>query len=71
MPTRVQGGIVQAHVGDRIVIESNHLDAARRRGTIVAVLGGEGDTEHYRVRWQDGHESVFFPGPDAHVDTAR
>ena len=23
--------------------------------------------EHYRVRWDDGHESTFFPGTDAYV----
>ena len=23
-----------------------------------------------RVRWQDGHESVYFPGPDARVVSA-
>jgi hypothetical protein len=28
---------------------------------------GQGEREHYRVRWQDGHESVYFPGPDARV----
>jgi hypothetical protein len=61
---------VHAQVCDRIVIESNTLDAARRHGTIVAVLGGEGDTEHYQVRWHDGHETVFFPGADAHLESA-
>jgi hypothetical protein len=30
------------------------------------VMGGPAG-EHYRVRWDDGHESEFFPGPDAKV----
>jgi hypothetical protein len=30
----------------------------------VLVTGG---AEHYRVRWDDGHESLLFPGPDAHI----
>jgi len=28
---------------------------------------GEGDRKHYRVHWDDGHESVHFSGPDARV----
>ncbi|RTL69513.1 MAG: DUF1918 domain-containing protein [Pseudonocardiaceae bacterium] len=59
---------MHAEVGDRIVVANSVLDAAPRRGTVIAVLGtGEGH-EHYQVRWQDGHESLFFPGPDAHLD---
>ncbi|GAA4552763.1 DUF1918 domain-containing protein [Pseudonocardia xishanensis] len=61
---------MHAHTGDHIVIETNVLDTARRRGTILAVLGGDEETEHYRVRWEDGHESVFFPGPDARLEHA-
>jgi hypothetical protein len=22
---------------------------------------------HYRVRWDDGHEAIFYPGSDAHT----
>jgi Domain of unknown function (DUF1918) len=33
---------------------------------IVEVLGDEGH-ERFRCRWEDGHESVFFPGEDAVV----
>jgi hypothetical protein len=63
---------VHAEIGDRIVVEGNHQDSGRRRGTVVGVLGNSDDeVEHYRVRWQDGHESVFFPGADARVDTVR
>ena len=52
--------------GDVIVIESPVLDRRRRRGEVLEVIG-EGDREHYRVRWQDGHESICFPGPDARI----
>jgi hypothetical protein len=55
-----------ATVGDEIIIETTTLDTARRRGEVLEVIGS-GDTEHYRVRWQDGHESTYFPGPDARV----
>ena len=60
------GGPMRAEVGDHIVIETATLDAARRHGEVVEVIG-EADRRHYRIRWQDGHESVYFPGPDARV----
>jgi len=31
-----------------------------RRGQIVEVLGGEGHP-HYRVRWDERHESILYP----------
>ena len=31
-----------------------------RRGQVLEVLGRPGH-EHYRVRWDEVHESVFFP----------
>jgi Domain of unknown function (DUF1918) len=61
--------LMRAQVGDHIVIETTTLDTARRRGEVIEVIG-EADREHYRVRWQDGHESVYFPGADARVTTA-
>jgi hypothetical protein len=57
---------MRATIGDQIVVETTTLDRQRRHGEIVEVIG-TGEREHYRVRWQDGHESVFYPGPDAHV----
>jgi hypothetical protein len=60
---------MHAKPGDRIVIETTTLDAQRRSGDVVEVIG-QGEREHYRVRWLDGHESVFFPGPDARVVAA-
>ena len=57
---------MHAYCGDQIVIETGTLDTPRRRGEVVEVIG-QGEREHYRVRWQDGHESVYFPGPDARV----
>ena len=63
------GGAMQAEVGDHIVIETVTLDSPRRHGEVVEVIG-QADRRHYRVRWQDGHESVYFPGPDARVTDA-
>ena len=57
---------MHANRGDQIVIDTVTLDTPRRRGEVVEVIG-QGERKHYRVRWQDGHESVYFPGPDARV----
>ena len=42
------------------------IDSARRSGRILEVMEGPAG-EHYRVRWDDGHESEFFPGLDARL----
>lgn len=57
---------MRANTGDHIIIETTTLDTQRRRGEVIEVIG-QGDNQHYRVRWQDGHESIYFPGPDARV----
>lgn len=48
------------NVGDRVVVESERVGQAAREGEILEVLGTASEV-HYRVRWQDGHESYFFP----------
>jgi len=62
---------MNADVGDRIMIKGHHIGDPDRQGEIVEVHGPAGGPP-YKVRWgDDGHESVFFPGPDAsvrHVD---
>ena len=60
---------MHAKQGDQIVIDTTTLDALRRHGEVIEVIEviGQGEREHYRIRWHDGHESVYFPGPDARV----
>jgi len=48
-------------VGDRVVVLSERVGQAAREGEIVEVLGTASEV-HYRVLWQDGHESYFFQG---------
>jgi len=56
---------MQAKVGDRLVIRSQHLDGPVRQAEILEVRGANG-TPPYRVRWSDsGNEAFCFPGPDA------
>jgi hypothetical protein len=55
-----------AEVGDIIVIAAHHLGEGERIGEILEVVG-ELPNERYRVRWDDGHESLFRPGSDATI----
>ena len=62
----MEGCEMRAQAGDRIAVETTTLDLRRRSGVVLEVLGAD-EQPPYRVRWDDGHESVYFPGPDAHV----
>ena len=55
---------VRAAPGDLVVIEAHHLGEAERLGEILEVLGDPAHP-HYRVRWEDDKESVFYPSNDA------
>ena len=56
-----------AAVGDRIVVRGAHVDDPVRDGEVIEVRHEDGSPP-YVVRWEDtGHESLFFPGPDAEV----
>jgi rRNA processing protein Gar1 len=54
------------HPGDVIVVEGHHLADRRRVGEVLAVLG-DPSHPHFSVRWDDGHETHYYPGPDAVV----
>ncbi len=64
MPKTVQGEPPRA--GDEIVITGHSVGDAPRTALILDVLGEPGH-ERYHVRWEDGHESIFFPAEDAIV----
>ena len=48
-----------AHVGDWIEARGLHGEPPRR-GQIVELLGHDAH-EHYRVRWDERHESILYP----------
>jgi hypothetical protein len=50
---------MKAHVGATIVVESESPAKPQRRGTIEEVL--KEDPARYRVRWDDGRETIFVP----------
>jgi hypothetical protein len=50
-----------------MVVASARLDRPVRDGEILRV--GPDGSGPFLVRWSDdGHETLFFPGPDAHVE---
>jgi Domain of unknown function (DUF1918) len=50
---------MDAKTGDTIVVESERAAQPPRRGTIEEVL--QPDPARFRVRWEDGHESILTP----------
>jgi hypothetical protein len=61
---------MHANVGDEIVVDAMRPGEPKREGEILEILD-RGDVRHYRVRWDDGHETLFFPGSTAHVVKLR
>jgi hypothetical protein len=57
--------------GDLIVVNAQRVGGPAREGEIIEVI--EGDLRvQYRVRWNDGHESLFAPGAGAaRIERAR
>lgn len=55
---------LRARPGDIVTVEGHKVGDARRMGAVLEVLGDPG-REHYRVRWEDGRETVFYPSSDA------
>jgi hypothetical protein len=52
-----------AQAGDRIVVESERAAQPGRKGVIEEVLHEE--PARFRVRWEDGHTSIFSPAAGA------
>jgi len=58
---------MRASVGDRIIIRGHRIGEASRDCEVIEVRGHDG-APPFVVRWGDaGHETLFFPGPDAEV----
>jgi hypothetical protein len=51
-------------VGKRVVAESESTDRRRRPGVIEEVIRGD-PSPRYRIRWDDGHETVYTPASGA------
>jgi hypothetical protein len=60
---------MDVQVGDRITIESNRVGGGQRCGTIEEIVASPFGN-HYRVRWDDGRVTTFFPSSDVTVEHA-
>jgi hypothetical protein len=58
-----------ARAGDTILVESERAAQPGRRGVIKEVL--KEAPPRFRVRWDDGHESIFTPAAGAAKIEAR
>ena len=61
---------MQAAIGDRFHVRGNIAGQPERSGEIIEVRGAGGEPP-YLVRFDDGHTSLVFPGPDAMVEHSR
>jgi Domain of unknown function (DUF1918) len=60
---------MEATIGDHFVVKRRKVGQPRRKGEVVAVLGPLfSRRQHFRVRWDDGHESVYVPGAAVRVE---
>ncbi|WP_055564139.1 DUF1918 domain-containing protein [Streptomyces atriruber] len=57
---------MRATVGDELVVHGRIVGQHDRIAQVVEVLGTDGGPP-YRVRFEDGHETVMSPGPDTVV----
>ena len=62
---------VQAHPGDVVVVHGHATGDPGRTGVILEVLDRASGHEHYRVQWDEEHETLFWPGSDASIRPRR
>jgi hypothetical protein len=55
---------MELKVGDRVEAESESTERPSRTGVVEEVLPGE-PSSRYRIRWDDGHESIYAPAAGA------
>jgi hypothetical protein len=62
--------------GTRVLLESESTSRPHRTGTIEEVMR-EDPSPRYRIRWDDGHETIHVPAagalreaPQSHADSA-
>ena len=61
---------MQAKVGETLILKANHVGEPDREGEILEVRGTDG-APPFLVRFDDGHEGLVFPGPDAVVQHGK
>jgi hypothetical protein len=51
---------MELKVGDRVVAESESTERPPRFGVVEEVLVAK-PSGRFRIRWEDGHESIYTP----------
>lgn len=61
---------MNAHIGDRLILEGTRVGSDHRTAVITALHHPDG-TPPYEVRWlDDGRTTLIFPGPEARIEPA-
>jgi hypothetical protein len=55
---------MKLEVGHRVKVESESTERPPRTGVVEEVMS-EGASPRYRIRWEDGHESIYTPAAGA------
>jgi hypothetical protein len=55
---------MKLEVGSRIKVEAESTERPHRTGVVEEVVS-EAPAPRYRVRWDDGHESIYAPAAGA------
>jgi hypothetical protein len=55
---------MELKVGHRVEVESESTERTPRMGVIEEVVR-EAPSPRYRIRWDDGHESIYTPAAGA------
>jgi len=53
--------------GDVVVVSGRRVGESPRIGEVIEVLG-QPDHPHYAVRWDDGHQSILYPGEATSIE---
>jgi len=62
---------MQATIGDHLIVHGHKVGDVDRRCEVLECRGPEGKPP-YVVRWDDdGHEGLYFPGPDIAIERAK
>ena len=55
---------MELSVGDQVEVESESTERPPRSGVVEEVLQSA-PSPRYRIRWDDGHESIYAPAAGA------
>lgn len=58
--------MMQATVGDRVIIHGRTVGAAERTGEVIGIRDTT-DPPLLVVRYDDGHEAILAPGSDCEI----